>query len=336
VAVPITFTVTVTPNTIPTFAFGTTLNICTGGTVPVLVPTSDNGIDGTWSPAIVDNQASAVYTFTPVVPAGQCIIPTIFTVTVNPILTPAFNLGSLTICEGSTAPVLPTTSVNGVTGTWSPAVVSNTSSGTYTFTTSIGQCADPSATINITVVPKANISTVTSDTTVTDGTVIAANILNGTPSGITYTWTNSNTAIGLGTSGTGNITSFTATNKGATDITSIITITPMNNGCAGIARTYEITVKPLNKDIFVPNVFSPNGDGKNDILYIYGNYIQKVEMRIFNQWGEQVDIITTQSKGWDGKHQGKPQPVGVYVYGLEATMTDGRKVRLKGNITLIR
>jgi gliding motility-associated-like protein len=59
-------------------------------------------------------------------------------------------------------------------------------------------------------------------------------------------------------------------------------------------------------------------------------------MRIFNQWGEQVDMITNQSKGWDGKHQGKPQPVGVYVYGLEATMTDGRKVRLKGNITLIR
>ena len=49
-----------------------------------------------------------------------------------------------------------------------------------------------------------------------------------------------------------------------------------------------------------------------------------------------VGMINNQSTGWDGKHQGKPQPVGVYVYAVEATMTDGRKVRLKGNITLIR
>jgi gliding motility-associated-like protein len=110
----------------------------------------------------------------------------------------------------------------------------------------------------------------------------------------------------------------------------------MLNGCAGVAKSYVITVKPLNKDVFVPNVFSPNGDGKNDILFAYGNYIDKLDMRIFNQWGEQVEQINNRSKGWDGKHKGKAQPVGVYVYTLQAVLADGSIVKLKGNITLLR
>ena len=110
----------------------------------------------------------------------------------------------------------------------------------------------------------------------------------------------------------------------------------MINGCPGVARTYVITVKPLNKDVFVPNVFSPNGDGKNDILYAYGNYIDKLDMRLFNQWGEQIITITDKTRGWDGTHRGKAQPIGVYVYVLKATLTDGRTVKMKGSITLLR
>jgi gliding motility-associated-like protein len=95
-------------------------------------------------------------------------------------------------------------------------------------------------------------------------------------------------------------------------------------------------VLPLNKDVFVPNVFSPNGDGKNDILYVYGNYIDKLDMRIFNQWGQQIASITNKLQGWDGRHKGNAQPVGVYVYILKATLSDGRTVDLKGSITLVR
>jgi gliding motility-associated-like protein len=59
-------------------------------------------------------------------------------------------------------------------------------------------------------------------------------------------------------------------------------------------------------------------------------------MRIFNQWGEQVELINDKTKGWDGRYKGKAQPVGVYVYTLKAVMTDGRTVNLKGYITLLR
>ena len=72
------------------------------------------------------------------------------------------------------------------------------------------------------------------------------------------------------------------------------------------------------------------------MLRIYGNYINKVEMRIFNQWGQQVTFINNPSQGWDGTQNGKAQPVGVYVYVLRAVMTDGRTVNLKGSITLVR
>jgi len=171
---------------------------------------------------------------------------------------------------------------------------------------------------------------------VNDGDIVPATSFTTAPGGVTINWTNSNTAIGLAAAGTGNVPQFTATNSGNTDITATITVTPNINGCIGTPRTYRITVRALNKDVFVPNVFSPNGDGKNDVLLIYGNYINRVEMRIFNQWGQQIAFINSRTQGWDGTHKGKPQPVGVYMYVLRAVMNDGRTVDLKGSITLIR
>jgi gliding motility-associated-like protein len=327
------FTVTVTPNTIPTFSFGTALTICAGGTVPSLPNTSDNGVTGTWNPATVSTTASGVYTFTAT--AGICATPYTYTVTVNPILTPTFSFGtSASICIGATVPTLPATSSNGISGTWSPATVSNQANGIYTFTPAVGECATPQTyTVQVNPIPSV---TVPGDIVVNDGDIVPATNFTSTPGGVTINWTNSNTAIGLAAAGTGNVPQFTATNPGNTDITATITVTPNINGCIGTPRTYRITVRALNKDVFVPNVFSPNGDGKNDVLLIYGNYINRVEMRIFNQWGQQIAFVNSRTQGWDGTHKGKPQPVGVYMYVLRAVMNDGRTVDLKGSITLIR
>jgi gliding motility-associated-like protein len=331
----VTFNVTVTPNTVPTFSFGTSLVICAGGTVPSLPTTSTNGLTGSWNPATVSNQTSAVYRFTPDPQPGLCLTSTNFIVTVNQNVTPTFNFGpALTVCTGANVPALPATSVNGITGIWSPVTVSNQTSGTYTFTPTAGQCAG-NFIFNVTVTPAATVDA-EADTTVKDGAVIPGNTLTGTHAGVIFNWTNSNTSIGLSASGTGNIPSFTAINKGSITIKGTITITPVYNGCPGAAKTYVVTVIPLDKDVFVPNVFTPNGDGKNDILYAYSNYIDKLEMRIFNQYGQQVQLITDPKKGWDGKYKGTPQPVGVYVYTVKATMTDGRVIQLSGNITLLR
>lgn len=125
-------------NVVPTF--NPIPAICEGTAAPALPTTSSNVITGTWFPTTVSNAASDTYTFTP--NATQCAIvtPIPITITVAPLVTPSFNLIS-PFCASTTAPVLPTTSINGITGTWSPATVSNTTSGIYTFTANAGQCA---------------------------------------------------------------------------------------------------------------------------------------------------------------------------------------------------
>ena len=90
------------------------------------------------------------------------------------------------------------------------------------------------------------------------------------------------------------------------------------------------------REIFVPNVFTPNGDGKNDVLKVYGNYIGSVDFRIFNQWGQLIFSTTDANIGWDGKHKGQLQPVGVYSYTLKLTRQDGSIVNKKGAINLIQ
>jgi gliding motility-associated-like protein len=144
-AIAATLTVTVSPNVTPTFT--AVAPICNGSTPPVLPLTSNNGITGTWSPATVSNTTTGTYTFTPT--AGLCAVATTLSVTVTPNVISTFTIPAI-ICDGGTAPVLPATSNNGIAGTWSPATVSNTATGTYTFTPNAGICAT-SATVTITV-----------------------------------------------------------------------------------------------------------------------------------------------------------------------------------------
>jgi gliding motility-associated-like protein len=147
-------TITVTPLVIPTFSFSTSL--CFGQVSPLLPLTSDNGITGTWSPSFVSNTANGIYTFTP--NSGQCADVKAVNITVNS--SPIFN-PIPAFCAVDAAPVLPTTSLNGITGTWSPATVSNTNSGTYTFTPNAGQCGNAtpiqiSITVNPSITPIFN------------------------------------------------------------------------------------------------------------------------------------------------------------------------------------
>ncbi|KAA5533811.1 T9SS type B sorting domain-containing protein [Taibaiella lutea] len=212
-ATPTTLTVTVNPNITPTFTVIT--SICNGATAPVLPTTSNNGITGIWSPATVSNTATGTYTFTPT--PGLCASTTTLTITVNPIITPTFT-AIAPICSGATAPVLPTTSNNGITGTWNPATISNATTTTYTFTPTPGLCAT-TTTLTVTVNPN-----------IVPAFTAVAPICNGTPAPLLSTTSNN------GIPGTWNpaIVSNTAT--------ATYTFTPAAGLCATTA-SMTITVK---------------------------------------------------------------------------------------------
>lgn len=133
----------VCPNGLTTPNFTQANPICAGGTLN-LPTTSTNGITGTWSPAI-NNQTTTTYTFTP--DAGQCAAIATMTVVVNPLTPPNFTQLS-PICKGGSF-TLPTTSENGIAGSWSPAI-NNQATTEYTFTPTSGQCAS-NATMTVTV-----------------------------------------------------------------------------------------------------------------------------------------------------------------------------------------
>ncbi|MCX6224606.1 MAG: hypothetical protein NTV01_07635, partial [Bacteroidia bacterium] len=132
--------VIVNPAVLPTFApIGP---LCQNSAAPALPTTSINGITGTWSPATLSTAIPGIFTFTFTPSAGQCATTFVITVTVRNLVIPVFAaIGPF--CPGSAPPVLPAVSTNGVAGTWSPAVISTSAIGfyTYTFTPAAGECS---------------------------------------------------------------------------------------------------------------------------------------------------------------------------------------------------
>jgi gliding motility-associated-like protein len=86
----------------------------------------------------------------------------------------------------------------------------------------------------------------------------------------------------------------------------------------------------------VPSAFSPNGDQKNDVFKILGGPITKLDLKIFNEWGNEVFSSKNQNDGWDGNYQDTPQPVGTYTYSFVATTVDGKEVTKNGILNLTR
>ncbi len=130
----------ITPSGTPTFSPIPDLCHQTTG-IPALPTTSLEGIQGTWSPSAINvsTVGNTTYIFTPT--AGNCAATAQMTVRVIARTMPQFQPVSA-FCAGDTAPVLPTTSLNGIQGTWSPATVSNTQSGSYLFVPLAGECAN--------------------------------------------------------------------------------------------------------------------------------------------------------------------------------------------------
>jgi gliding motility-associated-like protein len=104
---------------------------------------------------------------------------------------------------------------------------------------------------------------------------------------------------------------------------------------SGCNATEPITIN-VNCSIFVPEAFSPNGDGQNDVLYVRGDCIKTMDFIVFDRWGNKVFETNDKDNGWDGNSKGQAMNTGEYVYSLTATKYDGTTIEKKGNVVLVR
>ena len=124
--------------------------------------------------------------------------------------------------------------------------------------------------------------------------------------------------------------------------TTTFTVTIQANECAEISTAITVFVKKEH-EVFIPNVFSPDDDGNNDVFYIFGddNVRQVNSFAIFTRWGEQIFAAhnfmpNDPVHGWDGTHKGQDLNNGVYVYFAEVEFIDGEKIIFEGDVTIVR
>lgn len=211
---------------------------------------------------------------------------------------------------------------NSTNGTFNP----NTAGpGTHTITYGIsGSCGD-TATTEITVysIPVLASQTTNESCTGAGDGEISLTVTQGTPPFV-YVWSPS----GSGTS-TSNLTANTYS----------ITVTDAN-GCT-INENVLLTDPLIECDstiahVFVPTVFSPNGDGINDVLYVRGEKIQTLEFVIYSRWGQKIFESSSKEIGWDGTKDGKHLDPGVFVYYVLVTTTENERIEIHGDVTLVR
>ncbi|MBL0153247.1 MAG: gliding motility-associated C-terminal domain-containing protein [Chitinophagaceae bacterium] len=355
--------VTVTMNPVPAAPVVNNVTICSGSNTVLQVQSPLPGYIYNWydlaaggtllntgtAYSLTNVTATATY-YVEAVNATNCNSNTRTPVTVTVQQPVAPQSADVTICRGTDATLTVLNPQAGFTYNWFTAATGGTAVATgtsYTATavnapvvyyidavTSLG-CISPTRTaVNITLYPVMTEPVVT--------------VTNVSFTAITFSWAPVPGAVGyqVSTNGGG---SFQSPSSGATGTTHTI------SGLAG-NTTIVLVVKALGplpcqnsfwsepisgttlstKEIFVPNVFTPNGDGKNDVLKVYGNYLASMRFSIFNQWGELIFVSTNLNTGWDGTYKNKAQPVGVYAYTLKVTRQDGTVVEKKGAVNLIR
>jgi gliding motility-associated-like protein len=108
------------------------------------------------------------------------------------------------------------------------------------------------------------------------------------------------------------------------------------NNCTG-RDSVIVNPKDCLKGLYVPSGFTPNNDGKNDLLkpFLFGN-IKKYEFRVFNRWGETVFVTKDPNAGWNGLHKGIPQDAAVFIWSCRYQL-EGEEERVeKGTVVVVR
>jgi gliding motility-associated-like protein len=327
--------VTATPDS-QTICSGTNVNIalssCDSPATTYLWMSSE-GKDGTGTPINnvannnTANNVTVTYTVIPSV-SGCAGNPTVFPVTVTP-FTISVIPATDSICNGNSVNL--TTTSEATIYSWSPDTgISCTSCSSVTVSPTVtttyfvngsngGACsAFDSAVVDVSYDPTLSVS---NDTTILFGKSAQ---LSAKSNG-SVTWS---PATGLSTS---NGDSTVATPS----VTTTYKVTATQGACM-VSTDVTVNVIIPCDEVKVPSAFTPNGNGVNDYLHILDfAQVQLQAFRIYNRWGQLVFETNNISDGWDGTYNGKPQPMGTYVYFAQVNC-QGKVFSVKGDVTLLR
>jgi gliding motility-associated-like protein len=110
-----------------------------------------------------------------------------------------------------------------------------------------------------------------------------------------------------------------------------------SNGCASEFSNAIVTAVVCVTGIYVPDVFTPNGDGVNDIIRPITPGIKRFKwFKIYNRWGNLVFESADVQKGWDGKFRGQDQPSETYIWVVEGADSSGVQIKKSGMLNLVR
>ena len=256
--------------------------------------------------------------------ANGCTALASITVTVSS--PPIASASGTTVCMGQNAIL---TATGGGNYSWSNGATTSSitvtpiSAATYSVIVSIGSCVD-TASASVGVVPSPTV-VVSSNVTITQG---QSTTLSATGGG-NYTWSNGET---------------TASISVAPAATTTFCVVADNGSCSDTACVI-VVVEPIDcsfgtvGELFIPNAFSPNGDGENERLkLLYGNYscIDTYKFAVYNRWGEKVFESEIPGEEWDGTYNGKLENTAVFAWYMTAVLVNGDKIERKGNISLVR
>jgi gliding motility-associated-like protein len=199
-------------------------------------------------------------------------------------------------------------------------------SGTYQLTFPGVNC-DTIVNIRLTVQPNPSVNATADSTLVPSGTIVTLSAQ--TQAVVTYQWQPSEQVTNP-TSATTSVTVFEPT-------IFYVTVTDVN----GCSSTDSVLINILEEDcadenVFIPSAFTPNGDGKNDVLFVRSSIpLTSMRLIVYNRWGEQVFESVDQTIGWNGTFRDKDAQAGVYGFFFEGQCGE-IIIERKGNITLIR
>lgn len=259
---------------------------------------------------------TAAGTYWVTVTSGACTDTDSSTVTYYP--SPMIDLGpDTTVCGIGTPYVLDATTSGGSylwqNGSTSPTFTVTTD-GVYWVTVSVGGCNDKDTVhIDYTAKPIVDLGP---DFLLCPGLSVDLNA--GSPD-LTYLWQDGSTS-----------NTYTVTQPGTYWVTETV------NGCSA-TDTLHVGPDPCICDVEVPDAFTPNNDGVNDVFkQVDCTFFTDFYMRIYNRWGQVVFETTNPNEGWDGTYKGKDEQMGTYVYYLYYERVTGETGTLQGNFLLIR